>query len=45
MDAHEQKIEIMRKYASRIETVYGFNVKGNIPSKSLNNAEKNLRSD
>ena len=40
MATHEQKIELMRKYASNIATVSGFFVKGSIPIKRMDNALK-----
>lgn len=37
---YKKKIELMRKYADRIKTVYPFHVKGDIPSKKIDNAIK-----
>lgn len=35
---HEEKIELMRKYLQRISTGFSYHVKGDIPSKKINNA-------
>lgn len=35
---HEMKIEIMKKYAKEIQTDFNFYIKGNIPSKKIDNA-------
>ena len=40
MDQHQQKIELMYKYAEKIKTVYDFHVIGSIPSKKIDNAIK-----
>lgn len=40
MVSHEAKIELMRKYASDISANCEFHVKGNIPSKKIDNALK-----
>lgn len=37
---HEEKIEIMREYLSSIATNSGYHIKGNIPSKKIDNALK-----
>lgn len=37
---HEEKIVIMRKYLSKMNTVYAYHVKGDIPSKKIDNAIK-----
>lgn len=42
MASHEELIEIMRKYAKKIETSYGFYVKGDIPSRKIDNAIKSF---
>lgn len=38
MSVHEEKIEIMRKYLSKMNTFYAYHVKGEIPSKKIDNA-------
>ena len=38
MTDHEKKIELMRKYALDINTSFSFHVKGEIPSKIIDNA-------
>lgn len=38
MDQHQRKIELMRKYASKIKTGFAFHIKGDIPSKIIDNA-------
>lgn len=40
MNKHEEKIELMRKYASKIATNFNFHIKGDIPSKIIDNALK-----
>ena len=42
MDQHQQKIELLRRYAYKIctESASGFHIKGTIPSKKLDNAIK-----
>lgn len=40
MDQHQEKIELMRKYANRIRTSFAFHIKGEIPSKKIDNAIK-----
>lgn len=40
MDSHEDKIKLMRKYASDIRTSCEFHVKGDIPSKKIDVALK-----
>lgn len=40
MDQHQKKIELMRKYASKIQTGFSFHIKGDIPSKKIDNAIK-----
>lgn len=44
MEQHEEKIELLRKYYSDIETSYGFHIKGDIPSKKIDNALKKFAS-
>lgn len=38
MEQHEKKIELLRKYYNKISTSYGFYIKGDIPSKKIDNA-------
>lgn len=47
MDQHQQKIELLRRYAYKIctESASGFHIKGTIPSKKLDNAIKKLLMD
>ncbi|SES99041.1 hypothetical protein SAMN04487771_100311 [[Clostridium] aminophilum] len=40
MDQHQEKIALMRKYASDIKTSFPFHIKGDIPSKIIDNAIK-----
>ena len=40
MSRHEEKIKLMRKYASEIQTNFTFYIQGDIPSKKINNAVK-----
>lgn len=40
MGQHEEKIELIRKYASKIRTSFDFHIKGDIPSKKIDNALK-----
>lgn len=40
MGVHEEKIEIMRKYLSKMNTFYVYHMKGDIPSKKIDNAIK-----
>lgn len=40
MDQHQEKIELMRKYAGKIKTSFAFHIKGDIPSKIIDNAIK-----
>lgn len=40
MSEHEEKIEIMRKYLYKMNTLYACHIKGEIPSKKIDNAIK-----
>ena len=40
MSVHEEKIEIMSKYLSKMNTLYAYHIKGEIPSKKIDNAIK-----
>ena len=40
MSAHEDKIEILRKYLSKMNTLYTYHIQGEIPSKKIDNAIK-----
>ena len=40
MDQHQQKIELIHKYVDKINANPGFHVKGDIPSKKIDNAIK-----
>lgn len=40
MDQHQEKIELMKKYADQIATSFPFHIKGDIPSKKVDNAIK-----
>lgn len=40
MGIHEDKIAIMSKYLSKMNTIYAYHVKGKIPSKKIDNAIK-----
>lgn len=44
MDQHQEKIELMKKYASRIATGFAFHIGGNVPSKKIDNATKKFAS-
>lgn len=44
MGLHENKIELLKKYASKISTNFSFHIKGNIPSKKIDNAVKKFAS-
>lgn len=44
MGQYEEKIELLRKYYSKICTSYGFCIKGDIPSKKIDNALKKFAS-
>ncbi|MBQ3379807.1 MAG: hypothetical protein IJG50_08110 [Clostridia bacterium] len=38
MGSHEEKIELLRKYHNKIRTAFRFHIKGNIPSRIIDNA-------
>lgn len=40
MNQNQEKIDLMRKYASKIKTNFTFHIKGDIPSKIIDNATK-----
>lgn len=44
MGQHEEKIELIRKYSNKICTSFPFHVKGDIPSKKIDNALKKFAS-
>ena len=41
---HEEKIEIMRKYLGKIANGFSYHIKGDIPSKKIDNAIKKFAS-
>ena len=41
---HEEKIEIMRKYLGKIANGFSYHIKGDIPSKKIDNAIKTFAS-
>lgn len=45
MGQHEEKIELMRKYANGIRTSFSFHIKGDIPSKKIDNAINKFASE